>query len=170
MIPFRCQLCGETYLGAEVPDRCPFCGALGAQLIHAALWIDYGKVDMSPESYRSCEQAVQLELSNAAFYKCCADQAENQVSASIFKRLHKQEAEHAELLCKMMGIEEPPLPLETCSDLDEENFRESHRREKRAMNFYLRVVKEAPEARLKDVFRALAEIENEHLQTSNLFG
>jgi len=24
---YRCRICGETYLGAEAPSHCPFCGA-----------------------------------------------------------------------------------------------------------------------------------------------
>ena len=170
MEPFRCQICGETYLGNERPDRCPYCGAAGKHLINAAEWIDHGKVEMSEQSYKYCEDAVKLELSNAAFYKCATQSAENQFTEAIFKRLQKQEAEHGELICEMMGIEVPELPQENCAPSDEENFKESHRREKRAMNYYLEIVKNAPEPRVKEVFKALAETESEHLQASNIYG
>ncbi len=170
MKPFRCQICGETYLGEEGPDRCPYCGVAGKHLINAAEWINHGQVELSEQSYKYCQDAVKLEVGNAAFYKCCTKNAENQFTEAIFKRLQKQEAEHAELICEMMGIEIPELPAENCSQTDEENFRESHYREKRAMNFYLDIVKNAPEPRVKEVFKALAEVENEHLQASNIYG
>ncbi|UMZ74775.1 ferritin family protein [Natranaerofaba carboxydovora] len=170
MQPFRCQICGETYLGEERPDRCPYCGVAGKHLINGAEWINHGQVDMSEQSYNYCQDAIKLELSNAAFYLCCSKSAENQFTEAIFKRLQKQEAEHAELICEMIGIEQPELPVENCAPSDAENFKEAHSREKRAMNYYLEIVNNSPEPRIKEVFKALAEVESEHLQASNVYG
>ena len=39
MKPFRCQICGETYLGEEPADRCPYCGASGKNLLSPAEYL-----------------------------------------------------------------------------------------------------------------------------------
>lgn len=169
MRPYRCQICGETYLGEIVPDRCPFCGAAGKHLLRAAEWVPYGKVQLSEESYKDCERALQLELDNMAFYRCAAGKSKNQILQAIFKRLSKQELEHAELICEMMGIELPEAPAVSCSDKDHDNMEEAHARENRAIHFYQEVANRAPEQRMQQVFRALMEIESEHLIVSNTY-
>lgn len=169
MKPWRCQICGETYLGKEASDRCPYCGAPGKNLVSPAEYIDYGEVEMSEKSREDCLQALKLEMNNTAFYKKSADNAGNQVSKSIFKRLGKHESEHAELIADMLGIEEGELPEVDIPESDKERFVEAHDHEQMAINFYLKVARTAPEARVKEVFQALSDIELEHLQMSNLY-
>ncbi|MEW6624257.1 MAG: ferritin family protein [Bacillota bacterium] len=169
MKPFRCQICGETYLGEKEADRCPFCGAAGKHLVPAVEWYPYGKAEMSPQSYEYCKRAVELELDNAAYYKASASKSETRLTSAIFKRLFKQELEHAELICEMMGIDQPELPQVESPEYDEDKFKEAHYREQRAIKFYLEIVEKASEPRVKDVFKALAEIEAEHLQMSNIY-
>jgi len=169
MHPFRCQICGESYLGPVAPERCPFCGAAYHHLVAAAEWVDHGKQELCAQSVEDVRRAIGLELNNNAFYTCARYKAQNQITAAIFARLAKQELEHAELLAEMLGEEMGDKPTVECSDVDEEKFAEAHRREKRASTFYLEVAGRAPEPRMKEVFYALAEIENEHLKVSNLY-
>ena len=170
MDPFTCIICGETYLGKSEPDRCPFCGANEIYLVPSAMHVADGAVDLSEQSRKDCEDALKLELKNMSFYRCAAEKAESKFTRAIFKRLSKQEAEHAELLCTMMDIDEPSPPEGECFESDAENFKEANGREKRAANFYLSVAERAPEARVKEVFQAIAEIESEHLKLSNIYG
>lgn len=167
--PYRCQICGETYLGEAIPDRCPYCAAAGKHLLPAAEWIPYGKVEMSEQSYQDCQEGLKLEQNNMAFYKCAAEKTNNKIMQAIFKRLAKQEGEHAEVFCEMMGIEEPPLPSVTCSESDHDNMEEAHKREDRAIQFYQDVANRAPEKRVQEVFLALTEIESEHLIISSIY-
>ncbi len=169
MHPFRCQICGESYLGPIAAERCPFCGAGGKHLVPAAEWQDFGKQEMCEQSARDVRQAIGLELNNTAFYTGARYKAQNQISEAIFARLAKQEAEHAELLTDMLGAEPGEKPAVECADTDEANFAESHRRERRASTFYLEAAERAPELRVKQVLYALAEIESEHLKISNLY-
>lgn len=169
MKPWRCQICGETYLGDEAPDRCPYCGAEGDNLGSAPLYLDYGVVDMCEQSRKDCFHALELELDNVAFYEKCAAAADNQISEAIFKRLGKHEGEHAELLEDMLGEEGEDQPEVNIPDNDAERFQEAHDHELRAINFYLEVARRAPEPRMKQVFRALSDIESEHLETSNIY-
>jgi len=167
--PWRCQICGETYLGSEAPDRCPYCGAEGENVKSAAYYLEYGEVEMSEQSRKDCLEALRLELNNEKFYEKCAEEAENQISRAIFKRLGKQEGEHAEVFEDMLG-EEIELKEEVqIPDNDYDRFTEAHEHEKMAIDFYLKVARRAPEKRVKDVFRAISDVENEHLIMSNTF-
>ncbi|MFO7941371.1 MAG: ferritin family protein [Bacillota bacterium] len=165
----RCQICGETYLGAEVPDRCPFCGAHRDHIKRASEWIDYGEIELSEQSKKDCEKALDLETNNKAFYACAASKAKDQITRAFFKRLSKQEGEHAELIAEMMGIEEPDDPDVDCSEDEAENMKEAHGRESRAIRFYQQVAGRAPEPRMQEVFRALTDIESEHLIVSSVY-
>ena len=169
MKPWRCQICGETYLGKEAPDRCPYCGAAGKNKVSPAEYIDFGVVEMSEKSKEDLHYALDLELNNTAFYKKCAENAENQISKVIFKRLGKHEGEHAELIADMLGIEEGDLPEVNIPDNDVARFAVAHDHEQKAINFYLEVARNAPEPRVKEVFAALSDIELEHLNMSNIY-
>lgn len=168
--PYRCQICGETYLGTTVPDHCPFCGAHGRWMLGAAEWVKTGKVEMCEQSMKDCLKAIELEVGAAAFYKCAQKNAQTQVTQAIFKRLQKQEMEHAELLAEMAGVAEAALPEENCAGSnDSQNLADAHVREQRAIQMYLQFADRAPEKRVQEVFRALADIELEHLKISNLY-
>lgn len=169
MKAFRCQNCGETYLGDSIPDRCPYCGAASHHLVPPAEWIDYGIVPMSEWSLNQCRHTLEIELSNSAFYRSCAEKAELNVNAAIFSRLADQEEEHAELVGKMSGLDEPLEPMEVAPNNDADKFTEAHVREKRAVLLYQKIAREAPENRVREVFRILSEIEGEHLKLSNIY-
>lgn len=169
MHPFRCELCGETYMGSEPAERCPFCGAQGKYLLPAAEWFKYGKIEMCPQSYDDCQEALELELANYAYYKCAAERAESQVTETIFKRFMKQELEHAETFAKAMGIPLPKIPNIKCAEDDVTNMQESHEHEDKAIKFYIQAARRAPEPRIQQIFRTFAEVENEHLVTLNLY-
>ena len=167
--PWRCQICGETYLGSESSDRCPFCGADGENLKSAAHYIEYGEIEMSEQSRKDCLHALELEIDNQVFYQKCTEHAENQISKAIFKRLGKQEGEHAEVLEDMLGEEIDFNPNPAIPDNDFDRFAKSNEHEKRAINFYLEVARRAPESRVRQVFRALADIETEHMNLANIY-
>lgn len=169
MNPYRCEICGETTLMANPPQRCPFCGADGRHVIPAAAWLTHGKVEMCEQSYKDCEKALLLELRNYDYYKCAADKAANKLTKAIFLRLMKQEDEHAELIADALGIPLPQPPKNCCYDDDYDNMKESNQHETTAITFYTEVADRAPEPRIKQIFRALAEVENEHLMLLNMY-
>jgi len=79
MNPYRCEICGETYLGLNPPERCPFCGSAGKLVLPAAEWLNYGKVEMCKQSYKDCKKALMLELDeNSDSIKCpvCGEKIE----------------------------------------------------------------------------------------------
>lgn len=170
MRPFRCLICGETYLGRNAPDRCPFCGVAGSRMVDAAEYVNYNGMEMCNQSKKFVQQAIEIEASNVAFYKCASDCSDNPVIKALFKRIGKQEGEHLELLADHLGVEEPEIVVEECCDSDAENMMKGHDREDRAVKMYTRFAQEAPEPRLKEIFSAIAGIEQEHYNMFNIFG
>lgn len=170
MTPFRCRLCGETYLGAAAPERCPFCGAAGKHVVPAAEWADLaGTPAADPETADLCRGALDLEVSNAAFYQKSRHQAELAVNGAIFARLSKQELEHAEVFTRLLGLPAPTLPDEGAPGPDAEKFDEAHRREHRALKYYQDAAQKAKGENVREIFRILGEIELEHLRLSNIY-
>ena len=169
MRPFRCLICGEVYIGREASDRCPFCGVDGRYLVDAAEYIAYDGMELCETSQESVRTAMKVEASNVAFYKCAAAKAKNEVIRALFKRIGKHELEHLELLAKHLGAELPEIGPEECSDDSVENMANAHGREDRAVKMYMGFAAEAPEPRMKEVFSAIAGIEQEHYKLFNVF-
>jgi len=164
---YRCLICGDAYVGYGKPTNCPFCGAHDQYLVEASDWEDRNKgLSLSNVSRKNLEKALELEISNSAFYRCAAQNAQDSVVQAMFKALSKVEAEHASTICKLLGIPKPDISKVqvNCSKSDVENLKESQERETRASTFYARAAEEAVEPRVKEVFSALVEIEKDHLE------
>lgn len=170
MRPFRCRLCGETYLGENAPDRCPYCGAAGKLVVPAAEWADLAGTPVDdPQTADLCRGALDLEVSNAAFYQKSRHQAELLVNGAIFARLSKQELEHAEVFTRLLRLPAPTLPEEGAPGPDAEKYDEAHRREHRALKYYQDAARRAKGENVREIFRILGEIELEHLRLSNIY-
>jgi rubrerythrin len=164
---FRCRICGDPYIGSEVPKQCPFCGATQRFFVEAQDWNpDEFNVTLSEISKKNLEAALQLELDNAAFYDCAknaADKAGDHYSLAKFKALMKVEREHASAISKFLKISRPELEKQACNANAKANTREGFEREDRAIKAYAKFRDEATEPRLKEFFDALVEIETDHL-------
>ena len=164
---FRCRVCRDPYIGEEPPSRCPFCGAYMQYFVPAEEWneSDY-EFEISNISKENLEAALKLELSNTAFYLCAMNKAlENgdQYGYAEFKALKKVENEHADAIIKILKIEKPDLEEILCSNDYKKNTKEGWERENRAIKSYAKFALEAPEPQLKQFFKALVEIETDHL-------
>lgn len=163
----RCRICGETYLGSEVPSQCPFCGA------HRELLVQPGGFDPAENDLELTEvergdldQAIALELANTRFYLAMSTRAGNHTLASAYKRLARIEAEHCSLFCKLAKLPKPAELLEPgiagagwCEDIAE-----SLAREKRASAFYGQASARATNPRLREVFSAISAVELDHIE------
>lgn len=164
---YRCEICGDPYMGTEKPSHCPSCGAPGKYLVLASEWVDENKGlgQLSGISKKNLEEALQLEVNNTAFYRDAMKKTGNIEMEGIFKNLSKIEAEHASTLKKILQCEPPPVEpgKEVASDSDRENIDAAHKREQSATAFYRKSAGEAVEPRVKKVFTALTEIESDHI-------
>ena len=169
MRPFRCLICGETYIGRYAPDRCPFCGVEGRYLADAAEYVSHDGMEMCEKSREHVQKAMEVEKSNVAYYTSCARKAKSEVVRALFKRISKHEFEHLQLLSKHLGAQAPSIGSEDAAEEDAENMKKAHDREDRAVKMYMGFALEAPEPRMKEVFRAIAGIEQEHYKLFNTY-
>jgi len=164
---FRCRICGDPYIGLDAPTRCPFCGADHRFFVEAQNWDpNEFNVELSDLSRKNLEDALELELGNAAFYECArnaADKADDHYSFAKFKTLMKVEKEHASAISKFLKISKKDLEKQQCSTDAKTNTKEGYDREDRAIKSYAKFRDEAVEPRLKEFFSALVEIETDHL-------
>ncbi|KXA94447.1 hypothetical protein AKJ37_04390 [candidate division MSBL1 archaeon SCGC-AAA259I09] len=164
---FRCEICGETYLGYSKPENCPYCGAHEEYLKSLENYERVMPKKVTDESHENVLKAIDLEIDNAKFYACAARETEDELEAAVFKRLGKIEAEHAEALAEVIDVPEKDIPsYEECSTDSLENYREAHEREERAIKAYSKFASEAKEPEIKELFEAIVEIEKDHLALS----
>ena len=165
---YRCQICGDPFMGDQMPTHCPFCGAHQDYMVAAADWTDENAAmgEISDTSRKNLGQALQLEVNNKAFYADASAVTDSIELQGIFKNLTKIEGEHASTIKKMLQVE-PPAPepgRDRASDRDHENLMEARGREEKASAFYGQAASEATEERVIKVFKALSEIESDHIQ------
>lgn len=162
---YRCGICGEVYIGEEKPRSCPFCGAHESYFVLAKEWSLIKADKLSDISRENFKKALDLEINNTNFYKAVSEKSKDTYVQSMFKGLSKVEREHASTICKHLRIEKPEsnIGLDKAVDSDEENIKEANRREKRAVKFYGEAATQTPEPEIKEFFRALSQIESDHI-------
>lgn len=163
---FRCEICGDPYVGESAPDNCPFCGAHKPHIKEAKEAKADFNLELNDKDKANAEYALKVEVSNAAFYDCASKKSEDEYGRLLFKALKKVEAEHASIWKKILRLESVPEGNETCSGKNKENLVESHARETRAIEFYQKAAQEAENLRIKKIFEALVVIEKDHLAFS----
>jgi rubrerythrin len=163
---WRCEICGDPYIGDNPPDNCPFCGAHRNYIKEAKLADVSFDVELSKKDKANSEKALQVELSNAAFYFCAAEKTDDPEGKLLFKALGKVEAEHASIWKKILKLDTVDNAKDTCHVSNKENLQDSHARETRAIEFYGRAAAEADSPRIKQIFEALVEVETDHLRLS----
>jgi len=163
---WRCEICGDPYIGDESPSNCPFCGAKKKyikEFNEAKVNFD---VELNEKDKQNVEKALQVEISNATFYFCAAKSVNEIEGQKLFKVLGKVEAEHASIWKKILKLDKVSDGNDTCSTEYKGNLTESHMRETRAIEFYAKAASEAENERIKEIFLALVEVEKDHLELS----
>ncbi len=161
---FTCRICGEVYIGKNIPGSCPFCGVENKYLRLAHIWQDENNVELSEVSIRNLEAALELEMSNTALYKAISKEAEDLEMRLMFKGLYKVELEHAEVFAELLKIDLPEIEKVEIPENRECIIKESETRERRAVKFYEMAMMESVEPRVKEVFEAIMNVEKEHIE------
>ena len=165
---WRCEICGDPYIGDGAPSNCPFCGAKQKfikEFDEANVNFD---VELSDVDRANIERALQVEVSNATFYYCAAKKVKEIAGQKLFKALAKVEAEHADVWKKILKIDEMPKTADTCSANYIEDLNDSHARETRAIEFYKKAAEESTSDRVKEIFLAFVDVEMDHLKLSEV--
>ncbi len=162
---YRCRICGEVYIGEERPGSCPFCGAHQSYFVLAEEWSLIKADNLSEITKENLKKALDLEIDNTNFYKAVSGKTKDIHVESMFKGLSKVEREHASTICKHLRTPKPEstIGLDKAVDSDQENIQEANRRERRAVKFYGEALNQAPEPKIKDFFKALIQIESDHI-------
>ena len=163
---YRCEICGDSYVGDEAPANCPFCGAKRKYIKEAKNAVVDFDVELNETDRKNAQHALEVEISNAAFYFCAASQTDDAEGKLLFKALGKVEAEHASIWKKILKLESIEKGKDICHTDNIENLEDSHRRETNAIEFYSKASRESDNRRLKEIFDALVEIETDHLELS----
>lgn len=163
---WRCEICGDPYIGEKPPTNCPFCGAHKKYIKEAKNAKVTFDVKLNEKDKANAEHALKIEVSNSAFYFCASARTDDDEGKLLFKALGKIEAEHATIWKKILKLAEVPKGSESCSANNRENLEESNTRETRAINFYKKAGAESKNKRIKQIFKALVEIETDHLKLS----
>ncbi|HDZ59452.1 MAG TPA: ferritin [Actinobacteria bacterium] len=165
---YRCQICGDPFMGDAMPSHCPFCGAHQDYISTAADWVDENQTigEMTEVSRGNLEKAIHLEVNNQAFYLDASENADTIELQGIFKNLSKIEGEHASAIRKMLKVESPePDPgREAAGTSDHDNIVKARELEEAASTFYAQSALDASEPRVNKVFKVLSEIESDHIQ------
>ncbi len=165
---YRCEICGEAYIGLAKPSHCPFCGAHQNFLIDAAEWSEKNiGISLSEKTKGYLEESLKLEIDNTAFYRCISQTVNDPEISGMFKFLSKVEREHASVIRKLLGQDKKEETNADCLSDIKKDLEETRLREDRAINFYKEIVKGAPEPRIKTVFAALIQIETDHFNLAN---
>ncbi len=163
---WRCEICGDPYIGDEAPSNCPFCGAKKTFIKEFKdAKVDFD-VELNEKDKSNAEHALQVEISNAAFYFCAAEKVKDVEGQKLFKALGKVEAEHAAVWKKILKLKEIPKGDNTCSLDYKEDLEDSHARETRAIEFYKKAAQEAENPFVKKIFGAFVLVETDHLHLS----
>jgi len=163
---WRCEICGDPYIGETPPDDCPFCGANKKYIKEAKEAKANFDVELNEKDKANAEKALQVEVSNATFYFCAAKKTDDEEGKLLFKALGKVEAEHASVWRKILKLDSVPEGNDSCHTSNKENLEDSHARETRAIEFYKQAAEESENERIKEIFIALVEIETDHLHLS----
>ncbi|MFQ5647875.1 MAG: ferritin family protein [Candidatus Aenigmatarchaeota archaeon] len=163
---WRCEICGDPYIGESPPPNCPFCGAHQEHIKEAKLAEASFNVELNEKDRANVERALDVEVSNAAFYFCAARKTDDPEGKLLFKALGKVEAEHASVWRKILKLDKAPAKEEPCHTSNKENLEESHAREARAIEFYKKAAAESQDPRVKQIFQAFVEVETDHLKLS----
>ncbi len=160
---FRCEICGDPYIGETAPDNCPFCGAHKGYIKDVKEAEVNFDLELTDTDKANAEYALKVEISSAAFYACAAKNSEDEYGRLLFKALSKVEAEHASIWKKILKLDTIPEGNDTCGDTNSKNLAESHTRETNAIQFYDKAAAESENERIKQLFLSLVEIEKDHL-------
>lgn len=162
---YRCRICAEVYIGTAKPNSCPFCGAHQDYFVLAGEWTLLYAKSLSAVSRDNLTKALDLEIDNTNFYRSVSERTKDIFIQGMFKGLSKVEREHASTICKHLGIAKPDSKVgqDQAVDSDDENIQQADRREKRAVKFYGEALGQAPEPQIKEFFKALVQIESDHI-------
>lgn len=167
---FRCKICGEAFVANSKSTHCPFCGAPVKFLVSAKEYVEPKIPVLSEISRKNIDFSFDLEIKASRIYQCMRKKSKDEFIVGMMKALSKVELEHAEVLGKLIGKSVDcniPLDKDLCTEDRAESLKKTKKLETDAVGFYKKFMAEAVEPRVKEIFEALASVEQDHLNLTN---
>ncbi|WP_425448363.1 ferritin family protein [Dethiothermospora halolimnae] len=177
----KCLICGmnitansynlnnSTFINENKKENiinCPFCGV---DIIYIDKKKDIYDVDedkLNAESLKILDKAMKLEVFNGEFYREASKLAKDKKVKKMLKDLSNIEFMHAKIHKRLGGFKELPKlrkPDYTKHNTDQLLLIEANKREKHAISFYNRKSKEISNEIIIEVFKALSDVEKQHM-------
>jgi rubrerythrin len=164
---WRCLICGDTYIGEERPTQCPFCGSSCSNIVASDAYpVAINDVEITDAERADLLHACELELENATLYTAMGKKGDhNALLPSAYRAFAKVEREHLEVCEKILKTEGPSEPAHpvVLGATWAEDIAESDAQEHEARDFYREAGDRATTPRVRQVFLAISEVENDHI-------
>ena len=148
-------------------EYCPFCGAHKRYFCEKREEIyttDRDKLTLKELEF--FDHAAKLEIFNGDFYMEASRRAMKNENKLMFRELANIEYLHAKIHMKLGGIGKKPELKKIDYDRlknDDEFIKEANTRETHAVSFYDKGIANSEDKTVKEVFKALMEIEKDHI-------
>jgi len=167
---FRCEICGEACLLNNKPSHCPFCGAHEQWLVDSHDYIEPEVPELTELSRRNLEFTYNLEIKASQIYHCIRKKTKDEFILGMFETISKVELEHAELVGKLID-KDPGCKISfednLCTEDRNESLDKTNILEVNAIRHYEKFLELATEPRVIEIFQALIEVEQDHLDLVN---
>lgn len=186
MNELKCLVCGmrikansydlNSYSFTEKNEKgkivnCPFCGVEKIYLDNEKKIYEVDNRSLDKESLKILDHAMKLEVFNGEFYEEASRLAKDEDVKQTFKDLKNIEFMHARIHKRLGGFEKLPKlhkPDYTRYNTDDLLLKQAHKREEHAILFYKIKVQGVNSNTVKEVFKALSNVEKQHMViTSN---
>lgn len=145
---------------------CPFCG-VSKYFIQIEEPYNFNGLNLDEKELNIIDHAVKLEIYNGDFYEKASKIAQKEKVKKIFKALSNVEFMHAKIHANIGGFKHMPK----LRDMDyskykteEQLLEEATLRERHAVAFYSKYIKEMNNVMVGNVFEALSEVELLHIE------
>lgn len=163
------SLNGYTFIEKNKEDsiiNCPFCGVSESYLDREGEVYEVNSKSLDIESLKILEKAMKLEVFNGEFYEEASRLAADEEIRTTFKQLSSIEFMHARIHKRLGGFEKLPKlfrPDYTRHNTDDLLLEEANKREQHAISFYNRNCINVSSNEIKEVFKALSDVEKQHV-------
>lgn len=167
------ELNKNAFIDANIVEDikfCPFCGASIEYLVGDGKEFSYDSSKLSSDTFKIIDHAVKLEIFNGDFYKKASVLAKDEKIKKMFEALSRIEYMHAKIHKKIAGIKEDPILRDmdySKYDKDEVLLEMACKREKHAVEYYKKYSKDIEDENIKNIFKALAIVEEEHIELTD---
>ncbi|MDF2520711.1 MAG: ferritin-like protein [Clostridia bacterium] len=182
METLRCIVCGmkindknyginvHSFIEKNTADNiiyCPFCGAGKSYLASADELYKLVPEALDRETLKVLDNAMKLEVFNGEFYQEASRMASADDVRNMFEALSSVEFTHAKVHMKLGGFGKLPAlhkPDYSKYETDEQLLAEASKREQHAVHFYERNSGKIESQAIRQVLKALSEVELQHIE------